>query len=47
MGIGNIITKMASYVSHTKAGKGLTAAVTKKAGFPAQSIISKVETNSS
>jgi len=30
MGIGNIITKMASYVSHTKAGKGLTAAVTKK-----------------
>ena len=47
MGIGNIITKMASYVSHTKAGKGLTAAVTKKAGLPAQSIISKVETNSS
>lgn len=47
MGIGNIITKMASYVSHTKAGKGLTAAVTKKAGLPVQSIISKVETNSS
>lgn len=47
MGIGNIITKMASYVLHTKAGKGLTAAVTKKAGLPAQSIISKVETNSS
>ena len=47
MAIGNIITKMASYVSHTKAGKGLTAAVTKKAGLPAQSIISKVETNSS
>lgn len=51
MGIGRIISKMANYVSHTKAGqvlhsgKGLNAA--KKFELPAQSIFSKVDTNTS
>ena len=51
MEIGRIITKMANYVSHTKAGqvlhsgKWLNAA--KKIESPVQCIFSKVETNTS